>query len=202
MYCGYHKFLFPTKEICKEVSCNAHPRVRNLKASLNRVLKELTLLHQKSREMEEIKTNFFASISHELRTPLTLILGLTGKILAQENDIAYQIETPPILIPQIDPEKFQQVLLNLLSNAFKFTPGGGNSIRCALRADDRQGRLDVGVRCLEDSTGEHCLSLCHENLPDMIILDMGLPKINGLGLLRMIRRDDRLKKIPVIVCSA
>lgn len=55
--------------------------------------------------------------------------------LAHDRGIAYAIDTPPTLEAQIDPDKIQRVLLNLLSNAFKFCPGGAG-IRCSLRRDE------------------------------------------------------------------
>ncbi|WP_166827046.1 ATP-binding protein [Thalassoroseus pseudoceratinae] len=48
--------------------------------------------------------------------------------LAEERDIDFVIETPDQLPGQVDPEKIQRVLLNLLSNAFKFTPDGGTIV--------------------------------------------------------------------------
>ena len=45
--------------------------------------------------------------------------------LAMERKVAYVVRTPETLGAQLDAEKVQRVLLNILSNAFKFTPAGG-----------------------------------------------------------------------------
>lgn len=156
---------------------------------------ELKTLYGKLKELDQLKTQFFANVSHELRTPLALILGPTEKLLAtgglneeqrhdlevinrnaclllkqvndlldvskieagkmdinygdvnlaqlvrltaanfdglaQEHQITFVIEAPEAVPAQVDVQKVQRILLNLLSNAFKFTPQGG-SIRCVL----------------------------------------------------------------------
>src|SRR6202034_1511794 len=51
--------------------------------------------------------------------------------LAPQRTISYVIVTPGVVRAEIDAEKLERVLLNLLSNAFKFTPSGGH-IRCTL----------------------------------------------------------------------
>lgn len=51
--------------------------------------------------------------------------------LASQRALSYVITVPDSLEAEADPEKFDRVLLNLLSNAFKFTPAGGR-IRCVL----------------------------------------------------------------------
>lgn len=51
--------------------------------------------------------------------------------LAHERGFRLEVETPAILLVEVDPEKMQRVIMNLLSNAFKFTPVGGQ-VRCTL----------------------------------------------------------------------
>jgi PAS domain S-box-containing protein len=67
------------------------------------------------------------------------------EVLAGERRVALTIEAPESSVAQADSEKFQRVLLNLLSNAFKFTPEGG-AIRLAMR---REG--DRAVFIVEDT---------------------------------------------------
>ncbi len=44
---------------------------------------------------------------------------------AQDKGYRFSVSAPEILSIQADPEKVQRILINLLSNAFKFTPVGG-----------------------------------------------------------------------------
>ena len=55
----------------------AHRRGLELEAAY----RDLAAAHQKTKELEDAKTQFFANASHELRTPLTLILGPVEQLL-------------------------------------------------------------------------------------------------------------------------
>lgn len=62
--------------------------------------------------------------------------------LTVERRLDLVLELPAMLPAQVDPEKLERVVLNLLSNAFKFTSEGGH-IRVALSAEAGWGRLVV-----------------------------------------------------------
>ncbi|HBO0353806.1 TPA: PAS domain S-box protein [Pseudomonas aeruginosa] len=62
---------------------------------------------------------------------LTRVISSNFDGIAQQKSITLDAELPPHLIAEVDCEKYERIILNLLSNAFKFTPDGG-LIRCHL----------------------------------------------------------------------
>jgi CheY-like chemotaxis protein len=49
--------------------------------------------------------------------------------------------------------------------------------------------------------GDQGLGSARENIPDLILLDMMLPKMSGLDVLRALKADVLVKHIPVVVLS-
>ena len=39
-------------------------------------------------------------------------------------------------------------------------------------------------------------------MPQVILLDLKLPKIDGIGVLRRLRKDDRTKLLPVVILTS
>ena len=62
---------------------------------------------------------------------LLRVLAEPFQTLAPQRELTYTVTAPPTLPALVDPEKFERIALNLLSNAFKFTPPGGR-VRCTL----------------------------------------------------------------------
>lgn len=62
--------------------------------------------------------------------------------LAMEKSLQFRIETPEPLFAEVDPHHLQRVIINLLSNAFKFTPRLG-TVRCSLIVDQDSVILTV-----------------------------------------------------------
>jgi signal transduction histidine kinase len=169
----------------------------------------LSQANRKLREVDQLKSRFFASVSHELRTPLTLLLAPTESLLAEEvgrlagqarrfvelihanalkllqqiNDLLdlarldaermelnvapvdlgplvgalvrtaeplasqrgielrYAAERSADTVP-VDGEKVEKVVLNLISNALKFTPPGGR-VEVLLRQTASGARITI-----------------------------------------------------------
>lgn len=176
-----------------------HRAIRDNRQALSTIRvanQEILQLYERTKELDELKTQFFANVSHELRTPLTLIMAPIAKrlaieslpeserrdlelvdrnahllyrhvsdlldiakleagrmgmqysrldlaqilrfvashfeILAIEKGIQFSVETPDVVRVEADAEKCRRIFLNLIGNAFKFTPTGG-SITISLR---------------------------------------------------------------------
>lgn len=50
--------------------------------------------------------------------------------------------------------------------------------------------------------GESGLATALETIPDCILLDLRIPKLNGFEVLRRLKENPKTKKIPVIVLTA
>lgn len=49
--------------------------------------------------------------------------------------------------------------------------------------------------------GEIALKMATESTPDIIFLDIRLPKLDGLAVLEALRADERTKQVPVVILS-
>jgi putative two-component system response regulator len=50
--------------------------------------------------------------------------------------------------------------------------------------------------------GSEAIKLMIKEVPDLLILDMVMPVMNGLQVLKMMRENAKLSKVPVIACTA
>jgi PAS domain S-box-containing protein len=83
-----------------------------------------------------------------VRTDLAALTRLVASFFdtpAADRGLRYELDTPAILQADVDTEKFERILLNLLANAFEFTPDRGH---VRLRVAPVDGRVRVEV---EDS---------------------------------------------------
>ena len=63
--------------------------------------------------------------------------------------------------------------------------------------------LKLPHKLMEANNGEDALNLLKEkdNIPDIILLDLNMPKINGIEFLKILKNDNDLKYIPTIILT-
>lgn len=186
-----------TQQMEQEVFARAY-EVAETSRKLKEANAELADLYARAKELDDLKSQFFANVSHELRTPLMLILEPARRLLestepaepsrgdlelivrnarllqrhvnnlldaarleagavqpnyahvdvaehlrlgaalfeslAVDRDIEFSVNADQPVTAELDPEHLHQILVNLLSNAFKFTRPSG-TVRCSVSTD-------------------------------------------------------------------
>jgi len=60
----------------------------------------------------------------------------------------------------------------------------------------------AGYRTLEATTGGRAVELATEHGPDLVLMDIQLPDIDGVEILRRLRADEGTLSIPVLALTA
>ncbi len=64
-------------------------------------------------------------------------------------------------------------------------------------------RLEINdFEVIAVADGEEALNKAKQEKPDLVILDLMLPKISGFEVCRMLKFDDDCKNIPIIILSS
>ena len=90
----------------------------------------------------------------------------------------------------------------------ELTRSGEDDVRVLFVEDDPavaqmyKLKLELDGYAVEVATdGVQALQLATGNPPDIIFLDIRLPKMDGLGVLEALRRDERTTNVPVVILS-
>jgi two-component system cell cycle response regulator DivK len=60
----------------------------------------------------------------------------------------------------------------------------------------------AGFQTIEAATGAEAITLAMEHVPDVVLMDLQLPDMNGTDALRELERNEPTARIPVVVLSA
>ena len=60
----------------------------------------------------------------------------------------------------------------------------------------------AGYGCLVAYDGESAIKMARDENPGLILLDIMLPKLNGFQICRLLKFDERYRRIPIIMLTA
>ena len=143
-------------------------------------------------------------------------LGLTitrklASLLGGKLSVESEKEKGSVFKLTIPQEPMRKTTLRNLEDLSASLPANDDASdqRLALVIDDDASTVDLLSRWLKKQgyavaaayDGEAGLEVAHEHQPDLILLDIHMPRKNGWDVLDKLRNDDKLCEVPVIVVS-
>src|SRR6266571_6413072 len=96
----------------------------------------------------------------------------------------------------------------MMTNGSRSSSGSAEDVRVLFVEDDPSVaqmyklKLELdGYQVHVASDGEVALQMATQNPPDIIFLDIRLPKLDGLAVLEALRADERTRQVPVVILS-
>lgn len=127
---------------------------------------------------------------------------------------ARRLKVKEVIVKPVPPERICQIITQAMQEMDHTKPARnettvGKSFKILI-ADDQPDNLRLLSRYLENEgysyveakDGEETLQKVHSELPDLVLLDVNMPKKDGFAVLAEIRADPVTKDIPVIILTA
>ncbi len=143
------------------------------------------------------------------------IILITAYDVPGLKETARRAKVDEIIVKPVRPERICQIVESLLGKWSSLTPASKEQPAATkpfkiLIADDRPDNVTLLSRYIEHegyeyitaADGEETLAQAREHLPDLVLLDINMPKKDGFAVLQEARTDPALHHIPVIILTA
>ena len=127
---------------------------------------------------------------------------------------ARRLKVKDVIVKPVHPERICQIISQAMEEMDHTKPARNETTASKpfkiLIADDQPDNLRLLSRYLESEgydyveakDGEETLKKVHSELPDLVLLDVNMPKKDGFAVLEEIRADPTTRHIPVIILTA
>ena len=143
------------------------------------------------------------------------IILITAYDVPGLKETARRVKVDEIIVKPVRPERICQIVGRLLdewshtSRPEKEEKAKANKFKI-LVADDRPDNVTLLTRYLQNegydyitaSDGQETLDRARDHMPDLLLLDVNMPKKDGFVVLEELRADPAIQHIPVIILTA
>jgi len=131
--------------------------------------------------------------------PLERVKGTAGAVQLGTGDTALLLHVPDLL-------EFSRTIAPAQAPT---APRPGDEKRRVLVVDDSVVTRQLERRILEGLgfevslavDGQDALRLLDRDVPDLIVTDVEMPRLDGLGLVRRLRKEPRTKDVPIVIVT-
>jgi len=201
-------------------------------ALLFRLIKISKKAAQEKEKAAQERQEFYRGVTHQLRTPLTVVLGMTQQLrkFLPENDPLAKREFDAVnrqcqqllnlVTEMIEFSKNGSVSKAPIISEINLNPDTEVDIPSNMTSED-EGRYillaeddpDVALLITEmlkakgysyawAKDGQEAWEMMHDNMPELLITDIMMPRMDGLELMKKVRNDESINHLPIIVVSA
>jgi diguanylate cyclase (GGDEF)-like protein len=173
--------------------------VRRVRAALPSAITEIAESNRRLRESGHRRDVLLAAAAAELRAAADALLVANGG--AHVEDAARLRRLADDLERSIDPSGDPGIARSVPAHA-------GPRPRVLVADDDPDARealaelLQPEWEVLTATDGEEALDLAREERPDLVLMDLSMPRLDGLQALERMRADPATAEVPVIFVSA
>lgn len=150
------------------------------------------------------------SIDIEELKNLAPIICLSSPFMKDREDKGKQLGCIGHINKPIKPAELIQTVIKSLASLSDEGNKKDTSVETVLIVDDivmnikllESLLLPLGYKLLKADNGPKAIELCKEHMPDLILLDVMMPQMDGFQVCEHLKRDRRTENIPIIFVSA
>ncbi|MBK1644196.1 hypothetical protein CKO25_05910 [Thiocapsa imhoffii] len=192
-----------------------HRIVHTLKGSAGtvgavRLAEMATRVEQAMKQGREMTPELIGSLTEAIAATQAALPGLLAQLSRAQRSgdaVVGPLEEAPARSQALDARITGEAFVQPIQPKIPLWPQSRRS--SLMIVDDQPSQIDAMYRIFRDdcevfiaTSGAQALDLCHQNPPDLILLDVMMPEMDGLSVCRALKERPETRDVPVLFVTA